>query len=334
MKKTKISVDAEDRILQILKNGAKKPSEILPAFTLNRQSLHLYLKKLLKQKKIKKIGRMPHVRYATTTGEQESRIHEFYTIFEEEILPAWKKKYRTLHHSLQRLISSKKRPLALGFMLESAVVYSSNIEGNTLDLSAFLNSQNAPLRHRPKEVREIDDLLHAYRIAQEASLTERSFLHCHAILSRSFVARTRQGKYREETVGVFSAQGLTYLAVEPMYVADEMHMLFNIIRKELPRHRAQRTTIAFASWCHLMIALIHPFSDGNGRIARLLEKWILSDVYGPNAFVTPTEEYYWHHREQYYRALQLGVNFWEVDFHRAHQFHTLLAHALQSRRST
>ena len=32
----------------------------------------------------------------------------------------------------------------------------------------------------------------------------------------------------------------------------------------------------WASWIHLMLALIHPFSDGNGRLARLVEKWFLA----------------------------------------------------------
>jgi Fic family protein len=61
-----------------------------------------------------------------------------------------------------------------------------------------------------------------------------------------------------------------------------------------------------------MFAKIHPFADGNGRAARLLEKWFLAEVLGPAVWGIPTEKYYYDNREQYYKGLNIGINYYET----------------------
>ncbi len=78
-----------------------------------------------------------------------------------------------------------------------------------------------------------------------------------------------------------------------------------------------------------MMALIHPFADGNGRTARLCEKWFLAEKLGREVFFLASEEYYFKNRPKYYLALRLGVNYWETDFAKSMPFLRLLKDSLQ-----
>ncbi|HOG19957.1 MAG TPA: Fic family protein, partial [Salinivirgaceae bacterium] len=67
----------------------------------------------------------------------------------------------------------------------------------------------------------------------------------------------------------------------------------------------------FTSLIHLKFAHIHPFQDGNGRAARLIEKWFISEKLGHNYWKTPSEEYYKVNQARYYETINLGVNYYE-----------------------
>ncbi len=64
----------------------------------------------------------------------------------------------------------------------------------------------------------------------------------------------------------------------------------------------------YASFIHLVFVNIHPFNDGNGRAARLLEKWFLADHLGEKAWYIKSEKYFYHHVNEYYKNLnQIGM---------------------------
>ncbi len=87
--------------------------------------------------------------------------------------------------------------------------------------------------------------------------------------------KSKQGKYRQEPLGVFSDRGLVYLAVEPEYVQQQMAELFSEIAVLTSAYLSLDEVFYFASLIHLRFVHIHPFADGNGRAARILEKWFL-----------------------------------------------------------
>ncbi len=294
---------------------------------ISRQALHAHLRVLLEERRIEKHGAGPHVTYALAV-QKTSRVGEDYERCRTELLPLYREKYGDLWKRFLSPHATGKGLAAdvmdLQFLLDASSVYSSNIEGNTLDLNSFLNSRLAPRKHRAKEAVEIEDLVTAYEYARSHPLTERHMLHAHGLLSGQFVAPSRQGCYRQEPVGVFSQAGLEYMAVEPHLVEQEMHALFAIMPTLLSTQASEAERCFWATWVHLMIALIHPFSDGNGRTARLCEKWFLVRTCGEHAFVIQSEEAYWCQRPQYYRALKLGVNYWEADLGKAMPFFSLL----------
>lgn len=323
--------EAQIKILTLLKTNSHSPSQIAKLVGISRQALHRHLKVLLKNKLIIKHGSSPHIHYSRAENDHESRIQESFSYFTNSVLPLYLKQKQTnivyKKFTAQKFIT-KAQQHDFAYMLDSAAVYSSNIEGNSLNLNSFLNSRMQAKKLRPKEAQEIEDLVGAYSFSQTHILNEKNMLKAHALLSKDFVNKARQGRYREESVGVFSGRGLEYLAIEANKVKPEMHEFFKTIESLLKKELKPVETLFWASWIHLMMVLIHPFSDGNGRISRLCEKWFLIQKLGPNMIFLPSEEYYFRNRSNYYLALRMGVNYWEIDFKLSMPFLKLLPQAL------
>lgn len=90
------------------------------------------------------------------------------------------------------------------YLTKSSAVYSSNIEGNSIDLNSYMNYELNKDRFKAgKEIEEIENLIHAYEFAQSNKLNEKNLLHCHKIFSDTLLIRSKRGKYRIEQVGVF-----------------------------------------------------------------------------------------------------------------------------------
>jgi len=84
-----------------------------------------------------------------------------------------------------------------------------------------------------------------------------------------------------------------------------------------------------ASLMHLIFVHIHPFMNGNGRGARLLEKWFICQKPGKQFWKIPAEKYYKDHRDEYYENIYIGVNFHELDDNRCLPFLSMLPNCLK-----
>ena len=218
----------------------------------------------------------------------------------------------------------------LTYQTQASAVYSSNIEGNTIDLNSFMNYRQFQTKAKPqKELREIEDLISAYDFAQENVLTEKNLLKAHKILSKQFLIASLRGKYRNDKVGVFGQSGLVYLAVEAEYVGEVMRSFFKEISALLTASLSLEEVFYFASLIHLRFAHIHPFADGNGRAARLLEKWFLAQKLGKLFWNLPSEKFYKDHQANYYNNINLGVNFYELDYNECLPFLVMLPGCLR-----
>ena len=327
-------MDIPEHIRKLLKKGPMGVTQMAEIMMISRQALHRHLKEMLKNKQLIKKGKAPKVQYEWRTQAQNSRIPESHRFFKAVLLPLYLKKHQKIlpkqyqahlkTHSLKTKVNLK----SFNFMIDIAALYSSKIEGNTLNLNSFLNSRMLPKKHRPKEAQEIEDLVQAYEFTQTHDLSEKNMLKAHKMLSKSFVAPGRQGRYRQEPVGVFSSHGLEYLALEAHLLPAEMKAFFETISTLIKSRPDPSEAFFWASWIHLTMALIHPFVDGNGRIARLCEKWFLRACLGKEVYLIHSEEHYFLHRPKYYHALKLGVNYWEVDFSKVTKFMELLPGSL------
>lgn len=206
----------------------------------------------------------------------------------------------------------------------SSAVFSANIEGNTLDLNSFSNAKYFEKKFpQKKEEQEIEFLINAYQFAQKNKLTEKTFLQAHKISSQTLLPKSQQGKYRNQKVGVFGKLGLVYMAVEPENVEKEMNILFSDISEFLGKSlekKSKTETFFFASYIHLRFVHIHPFMDGNGRMARIIEKWILAEILGKNFWNLELEKNYKENREKYYDNINIGVNFYELEYGGSFEF--------------
>ncbi len=224
----------------------------------------------------------------------------------------------------------KEKELSFDYLIKASAVYSSNIEGNSIDLNSFMNYElNKDKFKGGKEIEEIENLILAYNFARKNSISERNFLNSHKLLSKTLLIKSKQGKYRIEPVGVFGKSGLAYMAIEPEFIQKEMTTLFDDIKELLILDLTEFEVFYYAAMIHLKFVHIHPFRDGNGRVARLLEKWFITEKLGSKFWTIPSEEYYKNNQQEYYKNINLGVNFYVLDYNKSLDFLLMLPNCLK-----
>ena len=228
-------------------------------------------------------------------------------------------------------LKSKKKYTSEDFeyYIQASATYSSNIEGNSIDIDTYLKNKRFNVKSKPKEMSEIDDLIAAYNFAIKQELNQKSFLEAHKILSKTILSlKTQRGKLRNQQVGIFSKGKVEYMAVEPEFVKEEISKLFSDIKELISRDLSYKEIFYYASMIHLLFEKIHPFMDGNGRAGRLLEKWFLSEKIGENAWSIQSEQYYAKHRAEYYKKMHIGYNYYTLKMEKCVPFLLMLPMSL------
>jgi Fic family protein len=217
------------------------------------------------------------------------------------------------------------------YYVQSSAVYSSNIEGNSLDLDSYLKNKKFKIKSKPKETSEIDDLVSAYNLAVDSQLNEKNFLDCHKLLSRTILSvRSQRGKLRTQPVGIYSRGKLEYMAIEPEHLEAEFKKLFSDIYTLLSANLSTGEIFYYAAMLHLIFEKIHPFMDGNGRAGRLLEKWFIASKIGKAAWSIQSEKFYAEHRPEYYKNIHIGLNYYVLKMERCVDFLLMLVKAVKS----
>ena len=91
-------------------------------------------------------------------------------------------------------------------------------------------------------------------------------------------------------------EGADFVPVPPLEIVHEMRRLISFYK----RNKYKIHPIELASEFHMRFVVIHPFSDGNGRMARLLMNFVLDRSGFPMIDISV------ENREEYLRALDLG----------------------------
>lgn len=204
------------------------------------------------------------------------------------LVPAWEAKFReealvrTVHHGTHIEGNDLSKTEA------EKVLAGHTIVGRERDIQEVLNYRNV--------LKFIGDF-------QGKNISEEVIKHLHALVAHRMLADGQVGEYRKTQVVVKNAQTgeVTFRpppAVEvPFLLADFVDWVNSVGSEDL--HPALK-----AGMVHYELVRIHPFLDGNGRVARAVATLILfSEGYDIKRFFS-LEEYYDREPMNYYDALQ------------------------------
>jgi Fic family protein len=210
-------------------------------------------------------------------------------------------------------------------------VYSSKIEGENIDFDSFFKHKFLHVEYNPDYTKKSEDLLKAYEFIQENRLSWENILRAHEILSEHLLPGSQRGQIRTNPMVVLNEEDrIEYVACEPGKVKGELTELLDQIDELLTRELTPVEIFFYASQIHLVFVKIHPMQDGNGRTARLLEKWFLLEKIGKDAVSVELEKNYYIKRKEYYQNIRkLGLDYETLDYSNSLDFLLMTINSLK-----
>lgn len=184
-------------------------------------------------------------------------------------------------------------------LLKSSL-FSARIEGNPLTLEQASLIDQSATKHNIAKL-EIFNLLRAYKYVYLGKIPKKISvkLICdlHKIVMRGLILNT--GRLRDGPGGIFNQAGVV------IYLAPPHFKLNGLIMELIKMASSNRYPVPIvAAITHFLFEKIHPFSDGNGRVGRLLSAYILRNGnFGFKGLVS-FEEFIDKNRETYYQTLE------------------------------
>lgn len=172
------------------------------------------------------------------------------------------------------------------------------IEANSLSLGQVRDVINGKaVLGEQKEIQEVKNAYAAYeRLSEIDPYSLQDLKRFHGIMTASLVDGS--GNFRRGEEGVFNGSQCIFMAPPARFVPQLMEELFRWMKE------AQDTVhpLILSSVFHYEFVFIHPFSDGNGRMARLWHTAILSK-WKPILEYIPIESQIEKFQDEYYDAI-------------------------------
>ena len=172
------------------------------------------------------------------------------------------------------------------------------IEANSLSLGQIrdvINGKN--VLGQQKEIQEVKNAYDAYEHLSEINPYDIRYLkQFHGIMTKYLVEES--GEFRSGEEGVFNGNRCIFMAPPARLVPQFMTDLFAWMKEA----QDDVHPLILSSVFHYEFVFIHPFSDGNGRMARLWHTAILSK-WKPVFEYIPIESQIEKFQEEYYEAI-------------------------------
>ena len=148
----------------------------------------------------------------------------------------------------------------------------SQIEANSLSLGQVRDVINGRLvLGEQKEIQEVKNAYAAYESLSEINpYSIKDLKKFHGIMTKYLVEEC--GEFRHGEEGVFNGDECIFMAPSAQFVPQLMDELFEWMKKS----RNSVHPLIMSSVFHYEFVFIHPFADGNGRMARLWHTAILA----------------------------------------------------------
>lgn len=172
------------------------------------------------------------------------------------------------------------------------------IEANSLTLGQVRDVINGKsVLGEQKEIQEVKNAYAAYeRLSEINPYSIRDLKQFHGIMTKYLVEES--GRFRSGEEGVFKGDQCIFMAPPARFVPGLMEELFQWMKTA----QKEIHPLILSSVFHYEFVFIHPFSDGNGRMARLWHTAILSK-WKPIFEYIPIESQIEKFQDEYYEAI-------------------------------
>lgn len=172
------------------------------------------------------------------------------------------------------------------------------IEANSLSLGQVRDVINGKLvLGEQREIQEVKNAYAAYEKMKDIDpYSIESLKEFHGIMTRYLVEES--GDFRQGEEGVFNGDTCIFMCPPARFVSEQMDSLFQWMKKS----KKNVHPLILSSVFHYEFVFIHPFADGNGRMARLWHTSILSQ-WKPIFEYIPIESQIEKFQSDYYDAI-------------------------------
>lgn len=174
------------------------------------------------------------------------------------------------------------------------------IEENSLSFEQVTDIINGKrVLGAPKEIREVQNAYEVYELVFKMNpYSIDDFLQAHGLMTKDLVKES--GHFRDGDVDVYDHAGnVVHIGARPQFVFKLIQELFEWAMNDTVPDLIKSCVV------HFEIEMIHPFSDGNGRLGRLWQNLILSKWQKVFEWI-PIETMIYAHQQRYYDMLEIG----------------------------
>lgn len=227
-------------------------------------------------------------------------------ILNSPLIPAWEAKFRkealerTVHHGTH-LEGNKLSEEEVQNVLDGKEIFARD-----RDVQEVLNYRNV--------LKFIDEIATQIGIGKPYILTLETILEMHRLTTEKIIPIEVSGKFRSSQVIVRNTQ-TGQVSYTPPVAAEVSYLVEDLVNWVNEEETKEMHPVIKAGIIHYELARVHPFVDGNGRVARAVATLVMFlDGYDIRKLFS-LEEYFDSNPMDYYLTLQAVSNQLVMDVH-------------------